>query len=84
MDAQRARKHSKAFAGALYPGAAKVSVADGTGGKARGKGLFEAGLSARIGQKGRDLRQKTGFSGDFQRPNLTMRENLGCAFFKRC
>ena len=29
-------------------------------GEARGKGVFEAGFSARIGQMGRDLRQETG------------------------
>jgi hypothetical protein len=27
--------------------------------------------------KNRVLRQKTGFSGDFQRPNLTMQDNSG-------
>jgi len=50
---------------------------------AREKGLFEAGFSARIGQKGWFSRQKTNFPGDFQRANLTMWENSGQEFFKR-
>jgi hypothetical protein len=63
MDAQRARKNSKAFAGPLYPDAAKVSVADGTGEKSRGKGMFEAGFPARTGQKGPGFEAK---NRDFQ------------------
>jgi hypothetical protein len=47
------------------------------------KGLFEAGFSARSEQKGRRLGQKPNFPGDFQGPNLTMRENLGSKSFQQ-
>jgi hypothetical protein len=51
--------------------------------KAREKGLFRAGFSARIGQEGWISRQKADFPGDFQGANLTMRENFSGALFKR-
>lgn len=50
-DAQRARKHSKAFAGWLLPEVETVSFADGDNEKSEGKGIFGTSFSARIGQK---------------------------------
>jgi hypothetical protein len=62
-----------------------VSFADGIGEKSEGKRAEWGRFFGSNRAKKLDFEaKKTGFSGDFQRPNLTMWENLGSALFKRC
>jgi hypothetical protein len=61
-----------------------VFFADGSGEKSEGKRIVRGlvfGLESF--QKDWFPRQKPGFSGDFQEPNLTMRENSGAKSFQQ-